>query len=274
MNFKYRDVQAGVGQAERHVLDAISRIRKPVIRASDLENALGFTRAMSNLMLSRLCKKGWVQRLRSGIYCLVPLGSASANPMPEDAWAIAAELFSPCYISGWTAAEHWELTEQIFNSTVVFTTQKQRKKELVISGLKYRTKSIAPINIFGTKKIWSSNTQIQIADLHRTIIDVLDDPGIGGGGRHAVDIFKEYFKHKEANPEMLCQYAEKLAHGAVFKRLGFVAERLKQFSLPLLERLHSNIKTGIINLDPHGSNSGSINTKWGIRVNIPLGDLV
>jgi predicted transcriptional regulator of viral defense system len=274
MNLKYSDVQAGVGQAERHVLDAMSRIGKPVIRAGDLENELGFTRAVSNLMLSRLCKKGWVQRLRSGIYRLVPLGSESANPIPEDAWAIAVELFSPCYISGWTAAEHWELTEQIFNSTVVFTTQKQRKKELVISGLKYRTKSIAPNDVFGTKKIWSSNTQIQIADLHRTIIDVLDDPVIGGGGRHTVDILKEYFQHKEANPEILCQYAEKLGHGAVFKRLGFIAETLKQFPLLLLERLHSNIKTGIINLDPHGSSSGSIITKWGIRVNIPLGDLV
>lgn len=273
MNLKYNDVRLGVGQAERHVLDVMSRIGKPVIRASDLENELGFSRAMSNLMLSRLYRKGWVQRLLSGVYRLVPLGSGSANPVPEDAWAIAVELFSPCYISGWTAAEHWELTEQIFNSTVVFTTQKQRKKELVISGLKYRTKFIMPDNIFGIKKIWSSNTQIQIADLHRTIIDILDDPAMGGGGRHMVDIIKTYFQHQDANPEILYQYAEKLGHGAVFKRLGFIAESLKKFPLPLLEKLHTNTKTGIINLDPHGSDSGAIITKWGIRVNIPLGDL-
>lgn len=272
MNLKYNEVQAGVGEAERRVLDAMSRIGKPVIRANDLENELGLNRPMSNLMLSRLCKKGWLQRLRAGIYRLVPLGSESANPMPEDAWAIAAELFSPCYISGWTAAEHWELTEQIFNSTVVFTSQKQRKKEFLIAGLKYRTKFIWPDDIFGTKKIWSSNTQIQIADLHRTIIDILDDPVIGGGGRYTVDIIKAYFQHKDANPEMLYQYAEKLAHGAVFKRLGFIAETIKKFPLHLLEQLHSNIKTGIINLDPHGSNSGPIVTKWGVRVNIPLGD--
>lgn len=273
MNLKYNNVQSGVGQEERLVLDAMSRIGKSVIRASDLENTLGFSRAISNLMLSRLCKKGWIQRLRSGVYRLVPLGSESANPVPEDAWAIAVELFSPCYISGWTAAEHWELTEQIFNSTVVFTTQKQRKKEVLISGLKYRTKYIALSDIFGTKKIWSSNIQIQIADIHRTIIDVLDDPEIGGGGRQMIDIVREYAQHQEANPAVLCQYAEQMGHGAVFKRLGFVAERLMQFPTVLLEKLHSNIKTGIINLDPHGPSTGPIITKWGIRVNIPLGDI-
>jgi len=270
---KYNDKQAGIGQAERHVLIMLSGLGKPVVRANDLENNLGCSRAIANLTLSRLCKKGWVQRLRSGIYRIVPLGSESSNPVPEDAWAIAVELFSPCYISGWTAAEHWELTEQIFNSTVVFTAQKQRKKEFVISGLKYRTKLIAPEDIFGLKKIWSSNVQISIADIHRTIIDVLDDPEIGGGGRQVIDIVREYFQHKDANPEMLCQYAERLARGAVFKRLGFTAEKLTNFPPPLLEKLHKNIKTGVINLDPRGPSSGPINTKWGIRVNIPLGDI-
>ena len=33
-------------------------------------------------------------------------------------------------------------------------------------------------------------------------------------------------KHKEANPEILFQYAEKLEHGGVFKRLGFLAEKI------------------------------------------------
>lgn len=273
MHFKYSDIKAGVGQAERRVLDAMSRLGQPVIHASDLENELGCSRVASNLMLSRLCKKGWIQRLRAGAYRIIPLGSESINPMPEDAWAIAIALFSPCYISGWTAAEHWELTEQIFNSTVVFTTQKQRKKEFVISGLKYRTKLIAQADIFGIKKIWSSNTQISIADIHRTIIDILDDPAVGGGGRQAIDIVKEYFQHKNADLEVLCQYAEKLGHGAVFKRLGFIAEKFAHFSPTLLERLHANIKTGIINFDPHGPTSGSIITKWGIRVNIPLGDM-
>lgn len=274
MNLEYHNIQAGAGQSERHVLEVLSRIGKSVIRARDLEDNLGLSRAASNLMLSRLCKKGWLQRLRPAQYRIVPLGSESSNPVPEDAWAIAAALFSPCYLSGWTAAEHWELTEQIFNSTVVFTGIKQKRKDLLVSGLKYRLKSIDQKNIFGIKKLWSSNSQIQIADIHRTIIDILDDPEIGGGGRHALDIVKAYFLHKDANLEMLFQYAEKLSHGAVFKRLGFIAEKFEKFSSSLLEKIHANIKSGIINFDSGGPSTGPIIRKWGIRINIPLGDLL
>lgn len=273
MNSKHNDSQGGLGPTERHLLEVMNSTGKFTIRALDLENQLDMSRAKINLILSRLCKKGWIQRLRSGVYRTISLGSESINPVPEDPWAIAAELFSPCYISGWTAAEHWNLTEQIFNSTVVFTAQKQRKKEFLIAGLKYVTKKILSKDIFGTKKIWSSNTQIQIADIHRTIIDILDEPQIGGGGRQTVDMIRAYFHQEESSLEILCQYAERLGHGAVFKRLGFLAEELGQFPTSLLKKLHANIKTGIVKLDPNGPLSGPIITKWGIRVNIPLGDI-
>lgn len=273
MHSKYNKTRAGIGRAERQVIDTMTRLGKLIIRATDLETEFGYNRTKSNLILFRLYKKGWIQRLQSGVYHIIPVGSTSTNPVPEDAWAIAMELFSPCYISGWTAAEHWELTEQIFNSTVIFTAKKQRKKEHLIAGLSYRTKFIAPKNIFGTKKIWSSNKPILIADPHRTIIDILDDPEIGGGGRHTVDIIKTYLQHKEANLEMLWEYAEKLNHGAVFKRLGFLIEKITLPPQDWLEKIHSKIKTGIINFDPNGPNAGPIITKWGIRINIPIEDI-
>lgn len=273
MNFNHTEKLAGLGQSERLILEAMLAQGKTVIRATDLEKEFGYTRALSNLALSRLAKKGWLQRLKSGIYYIVPLGSGTATPMPEDPWFIAMELFSPCYLSGWTAAEHWDLTEQIFNSTVVFTTEKQRKSNVVIAGLNYRTKTVSKSSIFGTKKIWSSNTPILIADLHRTIIDILEDPEIGGGGRQTMDIVKAYVKHKDANPDILLEYAEKLERGSVFRRLGFIAEKIMHLPESYLSRIHSKIKTGVINLDPHGPDTGPIITKWGIRINIPLGDI-
>lgn len=272
MHLKYHTLKAGIGSTEREIIDALAQLGKAVIRADDLE-ASGYDKKRANLVLSRLCKKGWLQRLKSGFYRIIPLGSDNVDSIPEDAWAIAMELFPPAYISGWTAAEHWELTEQIFNSTVIFTSQKQRKKNIVIAGLTYRIKFITEKNIFGTIKIWSSNKPVFIADIHRTIIDILDDPEIGGGGRHMIDIVKAYISHKDANPEILWQYAEKLGHGVVFKRLGFVAEKLMHVSSSLLDKIHAKIKTGIINLDPHGPHEGPIITRWGIKINIPLEDI-
>ncbi len=263
----------GMSQKERNIVDKLAQIGKLVIKPDFLTQEFGYTKIQANVVLSRLYQKGWLQRLRPGIYRLLPLGSDTGNSPPEDAWAIAMELFAPCYISGWTAAEHWDLTEQIFNSTVVFSSQKYRKKDQVIAGLVYRIKYISQANIFGTKKIWSSNVPVEIADIHKTIIDILDDPEIGGGARHSIEIFKSYLQHKDFSYEALEEYAEKLAHGGVYKRLGFLTEKLSDPPAGFTEKFLSKIKTGIIKFDPHGPNSGPIILKWGIRINIPWEDI-
>lgn len=273
MHLKYNKNQAGIGQTERFALDALSRLNRAVIRAKDLENALGYKHAIANLVLSRLAKKGWLQRLKSGVYRIIPLGSENVDAIPENAWSIAMELFTPCYLTGWTAAEHWELTEQIFNSIVVFTAQKQRKKNIAVAGLQYQTKLISEKEIFGIKKIWLNNTPILIADIHRTIIDSLDDPNVGGGGRHMIDMVKTYLQNKDASADRLFEYAKKLNHTVVFKRLGLIAEKIMHLPDTFLDKLHAKIKTGIILLDPHGPRTGPIITRWGIRINIPLSDL-
>lgn len=272
MNLQYNK-KAGISEIERKIIDKMSFLGKVVLHARDLEKEFKYTSKKSNLILSRLCQKGWLQRLKQGVYRIVPLGSDIANPVPEDAWVIAMELFSPCYISGWTAAEHWELTEQVFNSTFIFSGKKQNKKKHFIAGLVYQTKFISEKNIFGTKKLWSDNTNILIADIHRTIIDILDDPGIGGGGRHIIDIFKAYWQKKEADLEILIKYAEKIGSGAVFKRLGFMAEKIMHLPQNQLDKLRLRIRSGIIKFDPDGPSTGPISTRWGIRINIPLGDI-
>src|SRR5580692_3090418 len=105
MAIRYNKQQAGLSLAERSIIDSMVREGKFIIQAEDIRVK------NPSLVLSRLSKKGWLQRLRSGIYRIVPLGSDSTNPMPEDPKAIAMALFAPCYIGGWTAAEHWGLTE-------------------------------------------------------------------------------------------------------------------------------------------------------------------
>ena len=105
-------------------------------------------------------------RERSGLYLPVPIEATASDISAEDPWTLAMDLFAPCYISGWSAAEHWDLTEQIFNTTVVYTTHTQRKKTQKISGLSFRIHRIKESELFGTKRIWRNNVPVLIADLH------------------------------------------------------------------------------------------------------------
>ena len=66
---------------------------------------------------------------------------------------------------------------------------------------------------------------MSVADIHRCLVDMLDEPYLGGGIQHVADCFRNYIRHEDSDFTTLVDYADKLGNGAVFKRLGFLAER-------------------------------------------------
>ena len=66
-----------------------------------------------------------------------------------------------------------------------------------------------------------------VSDVHRTVVDMLDDPAVGGGIQHVADCLAAYLRRGDRDDEKLIEYAARLGNGAVFKRLGFLAERLR-----------------------------------------------
>jgi hypothetical protein len=126
---------------------------------------------------------------------------------------------------GRTAAEHWDLTEQIFKDIVVITGQAIRQKRQTRQGFEFTLKHLSADKIFGIKPVWRHHTKVPVSDVHRTVIDMLDDPAIGGGIQHVADCLKAYLTRADRSDQKLIEYGERLGNGAVFKRLGFLAER-------------------------------------------------
>jgi predicted transcriptional regulator of viral defense system len=261
---------AGLSTAERQLLDELVASEKEVLTAEDVIVTRQVSRPAANQILARLRRKGWVRQVKRGMYMPVPLGSSTPEPAVEDAWPLAASAFAPCYISGWTAAEHWDLTEQIFNSICVVTARPQRKAEQTLAGVPFRTRSIAKDRIFGTKTVWLKSQRVEVADPHRMLVDIIDDPSLGGGGRQTLDIVAAYWKSKHADPARVLDYAVRFGRGVVFKRLGFTAERLGVANRAWLDACRSHISAGISRLDPAGPNRGPIVTRWRLRANLPF----
>ncbi len=264
----------GLSVRERNILSDFMRAGHTTIDVQGIITKFGLNRSLANKILSRLEKKGWLQRTKRGIYIFVPIDSITPDTLPEDPWALAMDLFKPCYISGWSAAEYWELTEQIFNTTVVYTVQAQRKGTQKIANITYRTHRIPEKELFGTKKIWRNNVPVIIADLHRTVIDILDSPELGGGGRHSLDIVRAYWESEKADLDRLYEYARKLNRGVIFKRLGFTAEILGQIPESWLGKCREHLSTGISNFDPSGPKQGKIISRWRLRINLPLEEML
>jgi predicted transcriptional regulator of viral defense system len=260
----------GLGETQRAVVSALASIERPTVTADDVVRRLGGTRQAANLVLSRLARKGWLTRIRRGVYTLVPLSSRSGRAVVEDPLATAMELFAPCYVSGWTAAQHWELTEQIFNAVVIYSAKPQRRGLQHVGGVTYRVRRVPEATLFGTTQLWSGTVPVHMATMHRTVIDVLDAPEMGGGGRQTLDIVRAYWRHPDRVPEALLDLAERLGRGSVFKRLGFTAERFADPGPAWLDRCRAGLSTGVALLDPAGPRRGPTVSRWRLRVNVPV----
>jgi predicted transcriptional regulator of viral defense system len=103
------------------------------------------------------------------------------------------------------------------------------------------------------------------------VIDILDLPRFGGGGRHTIDIIRKYWNSDRCDPDRLFDYAMRYKRGSVFKRLGFLVEKFNApVSAEWLQRCHGKLSKGISYFDPDGPTSGKIVSKWNLRINLPL----
>ena len=220
-----------------------------VIHISDVTRALAISRIDAAKRLARWREQGWLSRVGSGAYVPASIDTLGSERVLDDAWVLVPALFAPAYIGGRTAAEHWDLTEQIFKDVVVITGQAIREKRQDRQGFQFTLKHINVSKIFGTKPIWRHHTKVPISDVHRTIVDMLDDPALGGGIQQVSDCLSSYLKRADRNDQKLIEYGERLRNGAVFKRLGFLAER-SQGGAKLAELCSTRLTAGNAKLDP------------------------
>lgn len=262
----------GLSSQESQVLRHFAAAEASIIQIDDVLALVQGSRKSGSQILNRMAKKGWLQRLRAGVFRIVPLYSTAQAPI-ENPWLVAMDLFKPAFISGWTAAERWDLTEQIFNTVAVVTGHPQHPSLQRIGGVEFRTKTLPEHRRFGHSPIWMGSGKIEMADAHRLIIDILDDPSFGGGGRHSVDIMREYLRTGKCDGAILMDYATRFGKGTVFKRMGFLMEALKApVTKAWLEECRSRITQGISDLDPAGPKQGRIVTRWNLRINLPWND--
>lgn len=233
-----------------------------------IENAariLGIGRGDAAKVLARWCKQGWLSRIKRGVYVPVPVESISKDRALEDAWIVIPDLFGPAYVGGWSAAEHWDLTEQIFRDICVFTTRPVANRHQVIHNIPFVVTHISPDQQFGTKTVWKKEKKLSASDPSRTIVDMLSNPWTGGGIEHVIDCFRNYMKSSHVNPQQLVEYAERLGNAAVFKRLGFLAERLLGEDHLLVPACKSRMSKGNAQLDP-ALKGDTLITRWRLFV--------
>jgi len=92
--------------------------------------------------------------------------------------------------------------------------------------------------------------KVDVSDPTRTIVDLLSDPALGGGIRPVSDMFLSYMKSKHKDTKLLVEYGKRLGNRALFKRLGFLAERFAPKKSELIDECMINLSKGNAKFDP------------------------
>jgi len=255
----------------REIISLLSKYApNGLLNVETASKALEIDSRKTSIRLSALSRRGWIQRVKRGLYYILPLeAKPGQETMIDDPFILANQLFKDFYIGGWSAAEYWALTDQIFNSVFIVTTENLRAKTISLFGYTFNILRVTSIDTAGLKKVWRKNIQIQISTPERMIADSLRNPSICGGIRTLASIISEYDKKTDKNYSDLIKIIKKIGNGATWKRLGYIFEELK-INEDISKIAEKEISSGAVRLDPSIKSRGDFVKKWGLWINTSL----
>ncbi len=255
------------------VLDLEWRGQKTVTLA-DIRAALGSSEAYARFLAHKLVRKGWLERLRPGLFRLIPAergreGVADTNPL-----AAGAALVHPYFFSFGTACTHHGLTEQAF-AEIYIACQQYRRLE-TIRGTRYVFVEVRRERFFGFTEANVLGETVQMATRERALLDALDRPQYAGGlGEVSRMVSRSWGKLPwDALLELLRRWKE----SALVQRLGYLLD-LHHVEVSAEQRvaLESLVRPGSkVHLGARGrwGTSGKLVRPWNVVVNVPHDVLV
>lgn len=261
---------SGISAGHRGLVSELHRAFPGPFSVADATELWGMERRRARRLLAHLAARGWLTRVRRGWYSTVPLAAAHPGERKEDPWLVAWTLFSPGYLGGWTACEHWGLTEQIFSDLVVFTTREVRDRNQAIQGTRYILRVIPDDRMFGLAPVWRESVRVQVSDPSRTVVDVLNEPALGGGIRHVAQVILEYFRSDHRDDGRLVEFTRRMGNRTIAKRLGFILESCRIEAPQVTTFCRSRVSAGYSKLDPDVAVPGRFMRRWNLEVNVSL----
>lgn len=261
----------GISGQSRAELARLTGHGRRFVTVTDATEELQVARGDAARRLARWAEQGWLRRVRRDLYVPVPVDATDPNSWGGDPLALADVVWDPCYVTGWTAANHWGLTEQSFRTTVIKTTQRVRQSAHSLLDNDFMVAHTAAENLeWGMRREWREERRIRIADPARAVVDMLDDPKLGAGIRTVAECLNAYLEDEE--PATLVSHADRLGNRTVFKRLGYLLEWFL-VDEGLLASCEDRLSEGFSALDPTQARSGPRSHRWRLIVNVELGDM-
>jgi len=252
-----------LGKEGTKLISALERRGALVVTIPDVCRITGWSRDKAKILMHKLSRKGWFERIERGKYLYIPI-RAIEGKWAEYPWLIVPNLVEDYYISYITAMSFWGFTEQIPVTVYVATTK--QKKEIEFQNYVYKFVKLAPYKFFGWQEIeLKGGYTLNMASKEKTIVDCFDKPKYCLGIDECAKAL--YNARRQISTRKLTDYALRMRNKTLVKRLGYVMDLLGMDVPKKLEKLVRNDKK-YVPLDPLGKAKGSTDKKWKIIKNM------
>ncbi|GAI56490.1 unnamed protein product, partial [marine sediment metagenome] len=193
--------------------------KKAMVRASDVQEALDCTVDYAYFLLHNLERKHWLERVVRGLYQFIPLSYGYPERVPpSNSFVIGAVLIEPYYFSYYTSNSHYGFTTQMPFTLFMATTKKKPGIEWAGGAFKFVT--LSKRKFFGYRREKVFDTEVNMAEPEKSLVDSFDKPRYAGGMEQLVRI--TWRGLSRVKKEKLVEYAVRMSSHALIQRLGFV----------------------------------------------------
>ena len=126
----------------------------------------------------------------------------------ENPYAQIAKAYPNCYIASWSAAEYWNIIDELPRDIILFSKTQETTKS--ICDLNVRIKKVPEHFFFDIKHQTEDDGTFYVSSPTKTMVDCFAFPELAGGERQVDYIFSIYAESSLYNPSLLLRYAKKL----------------------------------------------------------------
>lgn len=252
------------------LLNTLNAINQSFFTIKDAQKVLQNSKEEAvRRLLIYMAQKGLLLRIKDGLYHVIPFEKDVDSYFPN--WHLTAEAMvrpQDHYIGFYSAMDiHGLVTQPSLKEQIVTEKQIVPKYKLV-KKVKFEFITLGEKKFFGYEKTWIDDfNKIFCSDLEKTIIDCLYKPDYANG---IVEVVKAIYKSREKIDQgKMLKYLDKFDTQVVYKRLGFLLQRLN-----ILQALTNEIKSKLSNsytlLDPSLPKNGKHHSEWKIIENVGI----
>ncbi|MPY89076.1 MAG: hypothetical protein GEU99_14245 [Luteitalea sp.] len=223
------------------------------VSLAELRQASGASEPYARYLAHRLVRKGWLERLRPGLFQLVPADRGREGVADTHPLSVGAVLVDPYFFSFGTACTHYGLTEQSF-ADVYIASQRRRSPE-TIRGKRYVFVYVPSPRFFGFEEVSILGERVQVATIERALLDAVDRPSFAGGIGEVSTIVRR--AASRVSWEALLNLTRRWGSSALVQRLGYFLD-LHEAEVP------DDVRAALLALVvPHSKIQLGPRRKWG-----------